>query len=484
MASFSRRNGIIEEATKCGLIDEIRQRPNQRREEIATTLNLPLATLHRLVDGLHSLNQIDIINGKIKLNSPMYTNDNNNAWSNTQQLSPPAPPYTMMQHIPIHGGGGSGAPPPYPVYPPFISIPPYHHIHNTAIYTSSPYKVRDQGGQPNIRGRQGNLYMVGNQYQLPHGGPPLPPPPPQQQQQQQQQHNFNYPMPSPGAVARLSNDGTSSHPSYKNNNNSSSTQQQGPMYPSVTYSSTPGTGGEKTRDSSGRGKYITDNNNNNIDDGDDGRLSQGGSNNNNNNNSTPCAFFLKTGTCAWGDNCRFAHPYDLAPEPKFNSMGLPVRLDQPDCVFYMRTGRCSFGFTCKYNHPDSSSPVVVVGGGGGGYNNNNNVFMPMYGYGGSIGAAVGGGGGPYQYGIGAPPNGGLPRMAPPPRRKQPVVVDNNSNNSTIGAAVVVEVSGKGGGGEVKEANYDSGDGGTKDGDDSGKGDVERETEEGDNQHGV
>ena len=39
----------------------------------------------------------------------------------------------------------------------------------------------------------------------------------------------------------------------------------------------------------------------------------------------PCAFFLKTGTCAFGDRCKFSHPYDRVQPITFNSLGLPMR---------------------------------------------------------------------------------------------------------------------------------------------------------------
>ena len=38
-----------------------------------------------------------------------------------------------------------------------------------------------------------------------------------------------------------------------------------------------------------------------------------------------CAFFLKTGTCAFGDRCRFSHPYDRVQPITFNRLGLPMR---------------------------------------------------------------------------------------------------------------------------------------------------------------
>lgn len=54
---------------------------------------------------------------------------------------------------------------------------------------------------------------------------------------------------------------------------------------------------------------------------------------------TPCAFFLKTGSCAYGDRCKFEHPYEQAPKVMFNSVGLPLRPSEPPCTFYMKTFR-------------------------------------------------------------------------------------------------------------------------------------------------
>lgn len=65
-----------------------------------------------------------------------------------------------------------------------------------------------------------------------------------------------------------------------------------------------------------------------------------------------CAFFLKTGTCAYGDRCKFAHPYDRAPSVEFNSLGLPLRPDEPVCTFFLKNLRCAFGHTCKFHHPE------------------------------------------------------------------------------------------------------------------------------------
>jgi hypothetical protein len=50
----------------------------------------------------------------------------------------------------------------------------------------------------------------------------------------------------------------------------------------------------------------------------------------------PCAFFLKTGSCAYGDRCKFDHPYGQAPRVAFNSLGLPLRPEEPPCSYYLK----------------------------------------------------------------------------------------------------------------------------------------------------
>ncbi|KAJ7956115.1 Zinc finger CCCH domain-containing protein [Quillaja saponaria] len=123
-----------------------------------------------------------------------------------------------------------------------------------------------------------------------------------------------------------------------------------------------------------------------------------------------CAFYLKTGTCKFGSNCKFKHPvrrknqlkavkekkrekdestetpgqaeckYDrqsggrkhgkscrynhtrgkssATPILELNFMGLPIRLGKKECPYYMRTGSCKYGENCKFNHPD---PTAVEG---------------------------------------------------------------------------------------------------------------------------
>ncbi|KAG1367692.1 putative Zinc finger CCCH domain-containing protein 37 [Cocos nucifera] len=104
-----------------------------------------------------------------------------------------------------------------------------------------------------------------------------------------------------------------------------------------------------------------------------------------------CSFYMKTGKCKFGQNCKFHHPKDLqippngedpgnmgqmeyerddcaagVPQPAnghvpitpallHNSKGLPIRPGETDCPFYLKTGSCKYGATCRYNHPDRNS---------------------------------------------------------------------------------------------------------------------------------
>lgn len=66
-----------------------------------------------------------------------------------------------------------------------------------------------------------------------------------------------------------------------------------------------------------------------------------------------CAFYIKTGICSYGENCKFNHPPDGRPSSD-KEMYLdvyPQREGVQDCPFYMKTGECKYGHTCKYNHP-------------------------------------------------------------------------------------------------------------------------------------
>ncbi|KAJ4730118.1 Zinc finger CCCH domain-containing protein [Melia azedarach] len=70
-----------------------------------------------------------------------------------------------------------------------------------------------------------------------------------------------------------------------------------------------------------------------------------------------CGYYLKTGTCKYGSTCKYHHPKDRngAGPVSFNLLGLPMRQDEKSCPYYMRTGSCKFGVACKFHHPQPSS---------------------------------------------------------------------------------------------------------------------------------
>lgn len=74
-----------------------------------------------------------------------------------------------------------------------------------------------------------------------------------------------------------------------------------------------------------------------------------------------CQYFLKTGTCKYGASCKYHHPrdrHDARPAP-LNMLGFPIRQDEKSCPYYMRTGSCKFGVACKFNHPQPATLGAV-----------------------------------------------------------------------------------------------------------------------------
>ncbi|ONM07869.1 uncharacterized protein [Zea mays] len=89
-----------------------------------------------------------------------------------------------------------------------------------------------------------------------------------------------------------------------------------------------------------------------------------------------CPFYVKTGSCKFGANCKFHHPKDITPNmqgpasPKrsvaakehhaaaratlqdqmYQQQKFPERPGQPDCRYYMQFGKCKFQSACIFNH--------------------------------------------------------------------------------------------------------------------------------------
>jgi hypothetical protein len=94
-----------------------------------------------------------------------------------------------------------------------------------------------------------------------------------------------------------------------------------------------------------------------------------------------CPFYVKTGSCKFGANCKFHHTKDITPSmqgpasPKrtvpanehhpaarttlqdqmYQQQKYPERSGQPDCRYYMQFGKCKFESACIFNHPKELS---------------------------------------------------------------------------------------------------------------------------------
>lgn len=77
-----------------------------------------------------------------------------------------------------------------------------------------------------------------------------------------------------------------------------------------------------------------------------------------------CQYYLKTGTCKFGATCKYHHPRDrngLGGQVQMNFLGLPMRQGEKECAYYMRTGSCKYGVHCKFHHPQPTTIMPVSG---------------------------------------------------------------------------------------------------------------------------
>ncbi|XP_076902363.1 zinc finger CCCH domain-containing protein 3-like isoform X2 [Bidens hawaiensis] len=67
-----------------------------------------------------------------------------------------------------------------------------------------------------------------------------------------------------------------------------------------------------------------------------------------------CRYFMNTGSCKYGSDCKYHHPKEkiaqMAASP-LGPLGLPLRPGQAVCSYYSLYGLCKYGPTCKYDHP-------------------------------------------------------------------------------------------------------------------------------------
>jgi hypothetical protein len=65
----------------------------------------------------------------------------------------------------------------------------------------------------------------------------------------------------------------------------------------------------------------------------------------------PCQFYMKTGKCKYGWQCKFDHPKSQLAVIEADKAILAQNPGAENCSFYMRTGKCKYGGTCKFHHP-------------------------------------------------------------------------------------------------------------------------------------
>ncbi|KAF9623109.1 hypothetical protein IFM89_037511 [Coptis chinensis] len=74
-----------------------------------------------------------------------------------------------------------------------------------------------------------------------------------------------------------------------------------------------------------------------------------------------CKFYLKTGTCKFGAYCKFHHPKNVGGiigSVSLNANGYPLRPGENECSYYVKTGQCKFGIACKFHHPQPAGTSV------------------------------------------------------------------------------------------------------------------------------
>ncbi|CAH1424269.1 unnamed protein product [Lactuca virosa] len=67
-----------------------------------------------------------------------------------------------------------------------------------------------------------------------------------------------------------------------------------------------------------------------------------------------CRYFMRTGNCRYGSDCKYHHPKEKIAQLAASSLGplgLPLRHGQAVCSYYSLYGICKFGPTYKYDHP-------------------------------------------------------------------------------------------------------------------------------------
>ncbi|XP_024025011.1 zinc finger CCCH domain-containing protein 43 [Morus notabilis] len=81
-----------------------------------------------------------------------------------------------------------------------------------------------------------------------------------------------------------------------------------------------------------------------------------------------CKYYLRSGGCKFGKACKYNHSRgktSVAPAAELNFVGLPIRVGEKECPYYMRTGSCKYGTNCRFNHPDPTDAAGETSAGFG-----------------------------------------------------------------------------------------------------------------------
>ncbi|KAK9735320.1 hypothetical protein RND81_04G198700 [Saponaria officinalis] len=70
-----------------------------------------------------------------------------------------------------------------------------------------------------------------------------------------------------------------------------------------------------------------------------------------------CKYFQTPGGCKYGEACRYNHSASRVEREnvELNFLGLPIRPSAEECTYYLRNGSCGYGANCRFNHPDPSA---------------------------------------------------------------------------------------------------------------------------------
>ncbi|KAI3785827.1 hypothetical protein L1987_44953 [Smallanthus sonchifolius] len=71
-----------------------------------------------------------------------------------------------------------------------------------------------------------------------------------------------------------------------------------------------------------------------------------------------CKYYLSPVGCKYGKSCKFSHVRGktvITSVVEYNFLGLPIRTGEKECLYYMRNGSCKYGPNCRFNHPDPSA---------------------------------------------------------------------------------------------------------------------------------